>query len=149
MTKLFMLIPGVSLTFDETSLHDRFCFACGDRNRKGLRLTYSSEGRGHASTEFDPDSHHQSYSDTLHGGIQSLLLDACMIQALKTLGTECITGKLEIRYEVPVQLRPVALSATAEEQRGDFFIATATLQQDAITKTTARGIYKKRPMGGG
>ena len=125
--------------------HDLFCFACGKHNPHGFQLKFLSEQPGCARSHFIPEVFHQSYADTLHGGIQSLILDACMVQAVKSLGVECVTGKLEIRYQSPVSLKSeITILAEIEKRMGQFFVVTAQIQQGMVTTTKARGVYKYR-----
>lgn len=125
--------------------HDSFCFACGKDNPQGLKLKYTSIEKGKVKTTFTPLPNHQSYDDTFHGGIQALLLDACMVQAVKTIGIEAVTGKMDIRYKEKTELKaPLEVSAEVVKERGRYFVVKSSIVQDSVLRTTASAIYKKR-----
>lgn len=127
--------------------HDEFCFVCGSDNPIGFKLQFSTDNNGITSTEFNPSCHHQSYDNTLHGGIQSLFMDACMVQSVKAVGIEAITGKMEIKYNEQVVLdASIILSAKITKKHGPYFFVESSIEQNGIIKTTSSGIYKKKPL---
>ncbi len=55
---------------------------------------------------WQPTQNHQSWIDTLHGGMQATLLDeACGWVIFHKLQTAGVTAKMEIRYKKPVSTR--------------------------------------------
>ena len=124
--------------------HDLSCFACGSDNPNGLKLKYVVANAGEAKTTFTPKGHFQSYYDTLHGGIQSVIIDACMVHAIRTIGAIAVTGKLEIYYNHVVTIAdPLEVSAKVTSDNHDFFMVEANLSQSGKIKTKAKGIFKK------
>jgi acyl-coenzyme A thioesterase PaaI-like protein len=124
--------------------HDLSCFACGSQNSDGLKLKFTVQNAGEVKTTFTPKEYLQSYYDTLHGGIQSVLLDASMVHAIRSLGYMAVTGKLEIYYNNVVTISDsVEVSAKVTRDNQDFFIAEAVLIQKGMEKTKAKGIFKK------
>jgi len=124
--------------------HDLFCFACGKKNHSGLKLKYKSINSGKVSTSFKPASKFQSHENTLHGGMQALILDACMLQAVKSIGFNCVTGKMETRYKHQVFLKnKININAIVTRTQGNFIFVTSEIIQDKHKVTTATGIYKK------
>jgi len=79
------------------------CFVCGRGNRKGLRISFSSDG-GKARAEFIPESTYQGYRGILHGGILSTLLDEVMIQAVLASGIQAVTTRIEVRFKSPARI---------------------------------------------
>jgi acyl-coenzyme A thioesterase PaaI-like protein len=125
--------------------HDSFCFVCGKENPMGFKLEFSTDKEEVTSAVFNPSFYHQSYEDTFHGGIQSLLLDACMVQAVKRKGIDAVTAKMEITYKKQVFLdSPLNLSARITRKYGNYFFVESSIKQDGQTKTISTGVYKQR-----
>ena len=53
---------------------DYHCFACSPTNEIGLRLHFFEEG-DYVQAEWKPSKEYEGYPGTIHGGIQSTLLD--------------------------------------------------------------------------
>lgn len=50
------------------------CICCGPENPVGLHLEFREDGED-VLTKWTPTQNYQGWIDTLHGGIQSMLLD--------------------------------------------------------------------------
>ncbi len=78
------------------------CFGCSPDNENGLNLRFVDEGE-YLTASWTPKKYFQGYSNLLHGGIQSTLIDEIaswyVYAKLKTAG---VTSKLEVRYKRPV-----------------------------------------------
>lgn len=72
------------------------CFACGQENPAGLRLSFRREGE-RVKTEFTPGELHQGWPGIVHGGIINTLLDEAMAYAPFFQGLNCVTAKMEVR----------------------------------------------------
>ncbi len=128
----------------ENFSHDKNCYVCGIENKKGLQLQFFSSGQGQAESFFFPAKHFQSYENTLHGGIQSLLVDSCMVQAIRTLGFSAKTAKLELRYRHQIHLeKELLVKAFVVKKITDFFVVEAEILQGEVVKTRAVGTFKK------
>ena len=53
------------------------CFGCAPQNPSGLKMEFYEDGDSIVSY-WKPDEKYQGWLDTLHGGIQALLLDETM-----------------------------------------------------------------------
>ncbi|MBF0315899.1 MAG: hypothetical protein HQK50_19030 [Oligoflexia bacterium] len=127
------------------SSHDLNCFSCGSENDDGLKLNFHQRENGEVFVIFYPNKKYQSYENILHGGIQSLLLDAVMVQAIKRCGDEAVTGKMEFKFLKQVSINQIIeVTATINEKRGDFYIVSSWIKQKREIKTKSSGIYKKR-----
>ena len=51
-----------------------FCFGCAPDNKAGVRMKFFSDGNDVISV-WSPEQQFQGWIDTLHGGIQSVLVD--------------------------------------------------------------------------
>jgi hypothetical protein len=135
------LVAGTKMSRE----HDSFCFVCGKENPMGFKLAFITDKDGVTSAVFNPSPYHQSYEDTFHGGIQSLLLDACMVQSVKSKGTDVVTGKMEIVYKKQVILSsPLNLSARITKKYGNYFFIESSIKQNGKIKTISTGVYKKK-----
>ncbi|MDR3269082.1 MAG: PaaI family thioesterase [Tannerella sp.] len=74
------------------------CFACSPANPSGLCMEFYEDGDDLVSF-WKPTDYHQGWLNTLHGGIQSTLMDelAAWVIARK-LQTTGVTSKMEIRF---------------------------------------------------
>jgi uncharacterized protein (TIGR00369 family) len=79
------------------------CFACGSYNGAGLQLKFQGEEDGTVSGEFLADPKFESYSGIVHGGIIATLLDSAMTHCLFVKGIPAVTGRLSIKYSLPIR----------------------------------------------
>lgn len=78
------------------------CICCSPDNPMGLHLEFWEEGDD-VLTRWTPSTHYQGWLNTLHGGIQSMLLDEVagwvVTRKLQTTG---VTSKMEVQYLKPI-----------------------------------------------
>jgi uncharacterized protein (TIGR00369 family) len=103
--------PDLSLN-DETDYG--LCFACGPRNRSGLRLRFERAGDTVATT-FRGRDEHQGFPGLVHGGVISALLDEVMSRVSLLENRWTMTARMDIRYRKPV---PVDQTVTAVAEKG-------------------------------
>ena len=78
------------------------CFGCCPSNPVGCQMTFYEDGDDIVSI-WCPTQAHQSWLNTLHGGIQATLLDeVCGWVVFKKLDTAGVTAKMELRYRKPI-----------------------------------------------
>ncbi len=85
---------------------DNMCFACGLENPIGLKLYYELDEQKQAFCKFTLDKVFQGYTDIIHGGILSTILDETMVKAAH-LGynfTDALTARLEIAFKSPAKV---------------------------------------------
>jgi uncharacterized protein (TIGR00369 family) len=80
-----------------TVLKHSHCYVCDLDNPLGLRVAFRLED-GKAVGQFIPQSEHQSFEDTTHGGILSALLDAAMNRVLLFHSISAKTARLKVRF---------------------------------------------------
>jgi acyl-coenzyme A thioesterase PaaI-like protein len=78
------------------------CFACGQKNPIGLKLSFHFE-EGKAKAEFIPGPHHQSWNGVFHGGLLALCLDEAFGYVLYFQGIKGMTAKMEMRIRKTVR----------------------------------------------
>ena len=78
------------------------CYGCCPDNPIGARMRFYEDGEDIVSV-WQPTQNHQSWINTLHGGIQAVLLDeVCGLVVFHKLQTAGVTAKMEMRYRKPV-----------------------------------------------
>lgn len=105
------------------------CFGCSPDNPFGLHLCFYEDGDD-IMTKWQPSANYQGWLDTLHGGIQALLLDeVCGWVVTRKLQTAGVTSKMETRYKRPVPTNKGAICVRAHirEQRRNIVLIDATL----------------------
>ena len=100
------------------------CFGCCATNPHGMRMQFydadPSACDAYIYSVFSPTYDHQSWLNTLHGGLQATLLDeVCGWVVFAKLKTSGVTAKMEIRYKKAVSTvnGPVVLRARLIEER--------------------------------
>lgn len=114
------------------------CFGCAPSNPFGVKLEFYEEGDDIVS-HWHPSPHYQGWLNTLHGGIQSVLLDEiCGWVVMRKLQTGGVTSKMETRYLHPVSTNSnrLTLRAHIKEQRRNLVLVEATLANDEGTVCT-------------
>ncbi len=81
---------------------DRHCFGCGEKNPIGLKLKFTKTDEG-VETMFVSDKRHQGYTDLLHGGILSLVLDEAMVNAVWLGESPAVSAELTVRLKHAVK----------------------------------------------
>ena len=71
------------------------CFGCAPNNEVGVRMEFYEDSEEIVSI-WKPRPEYQGWIDTLHGGIQAVLLDEiCAWVVLRKLQTTGVTSKME------------------------------------------------------
>ena len=114
------------------------CIGCSPDNPFGLHLHFYEDGDDIVST-WKPSGNYQGWLNTLHGGIQALLLDeVCGWVITRKLQTAGVTSKMETRYKRPVSTLDTELTVRAHirEQRRNIVVIDATLADSTGTICT-------------
>lgn len=107
------------------------CLMCGADNALGLKLRFRVQPDGSVLALFPCREVFRSYSETLHGGVISALLDAAMTSALFSIGVVGVTAELTVRFLAPVGLgRGAVVRASTERGRHPLYHVRAALEQD-------------------
>jgi len=79
---------------------DGMCFACGDRNPRGLNLKFTvfpQKRRIETTLTLSPEF--QGWRGVVHGGIITTILDELMAKIAQELGIKAVTASLEVRFK--------------------------------------------------
>ena len=119
---------------------DRWCFACGEKNPRGLKLMFTLDTSEALHSSFTFGKEHQGYKGIVHGGLVGLILDEMMLNLAWRLGLKAVTANLELRFKKAVlvgetvrfkgwitgrQKRLLTAASEARDKAGDL-VATAS-----------------------
>lgn len=115
---------------------DDYCFGCGKNNPIGLHLNFQPDGEKVSAKKILPREY-QGYTDVVHGGIVTLLLDEAMGNYIqKIYDKQAMTGRIEIRYRHPTPVEEeLKISAWEESRRKNVLAMKATVQTPDGTVT--------------
>lgn len=109
------------------------CFGCAAGNPAGVKMTFYEDGDDIVSL-WPATPQYQGWFNTLHGGIQSVLLDEiCGWVVMRKLQTAGVTSKMETRYLHPVATdgQELELRARVVQMRRNVAIISAELRDAA------------------
>lgn len=90
------------------------CFGCDPNHQHGLKMEFYEDGDQIVSI-WQPDGEHQSWINTLHGGVQAALIDElCGWVIFRKFQTGAVTSKMDLRYRKPVHTNQGPLTLKAE-----------------------------------
>jgi acyl-coenzyme A thioesterase PaaI-like protein len=117
---------------------DHLCFACGKDNPDGLHMEFESVGDAVRSRVSFPRKF-QGYSDVVHGGLVSTVLDETMVTLLNRMGYLALTAELSVRFREPVRVgEDVDVMASLIEKRGKVFrLRAEATREDGTVLATA------------
>ena len=105
------------------------CFGCAPNNEAGIKMEFYEDGDEVVSI-WKPRPEYQGWINTLHGGIQAVLMDEiCAWVILRKLQTTGVTSKMENRYLKPVSTTDshIVLRASIKEVKRNIVIIEAKL----------------------
>ena len=95
------------------------CFGCAPNNEAGVRMEFYEDSEEIVSI-WKPRPEYQGWIDTLHGGIQAVLLDEiCAWVVLRKLQTTGVTSKMETRYRKSIKRNIVIIEAKLYNKDGE------------------------------
>ncbi|MCD8287589.1 MAG: PaaI family thioesterase [Porphyromonadaceae bacterium] len=106
------------------------CFGCSPRNDAGVKMVFYEDGENIVS-RWKPEAKYQGWINTLHGGIQAVLLDEiCAWVVLRKLQITGVTSKMETRYLKPISTTDpfITLQAHIVEQMRNIVTIAATIE---------------------
>lgn len=123
--------------------HDR-CLMCGSNNPLSFKLKFDCDENNCVSATFQSHMWLQGYSDILHGGITSALLDAAMTNCLFKHNIKAVTGDLRIRFLAPIPCDAcVEISAFLDSQTPPLYIVKAELCYNGQVMARAKAKFMK------
>ena len=117
------------------------CFGCAPHNPLGLKMEFYEDGDEIVS-RWTPKPEHQGWLNTLHGGIQSVMLDeVCGWVIMRKLQTSGVTSKMETRYLKPISTDggPLTVKGRLKEMRRNIALVEAEIL-DASGEICSRAV---------
>lgn len=106
------------------------CFGCAPTNKYGLKMEFYEDGDEVVSF-WNPSDDYQGWLHTLHGGIQSTIMDEIAMWVIaRKMQTSGMTTRMEIRYRKPVPTGPdirIEVRSRIKEVRHNFVILDARI----------------------
>lgn len=130
-------------------VHERehpMCLVCGEQNPNGLKLKFKVQADGSVAAVFNCLPMLQSYSNVLHGGVISAILDSAMANALFAIDIVGVTATLEIRFLAPTTTGRFAMvrAWTESDDAHPLYLQRAELIQDGKIKAEAKAKFLVR-----
>ena len=105
------------------------CFGCSPDNPLGVHMEFFEDGEDVVSF-WKPHTHYQGWIDTLHGGIQSTMIDEIAAWVVfRRLQTTGVTSSLEVKFRRPIMTTDseITLRARLRETRRQLAIIDVQL----------------------
>ena len=116
------MLAGHKEQIIENHFHQN-CFACGSNDGTGMGLKFYKHEDGAVFGNFFADPKYEGYSGIIHGGIVATLLDSAMTHCLLMKGIPALTGRLSIKYSIPIRTGTVVkLEARIVDRLHEMFI---------------------------
>ncbi len=112
-----------------------YCFGCCPDNKDGIRMQFYADGDEVVSV-WKPQRQFQGWVDTLHGGIQAVMLDEiCAWAVMLKMNTTGVTAKMETRYKHSIMTtdRYVVLRAKVIDVRRNIATIEASISDSMGT----------------
>ena len=110
--------------------HTKSCFVCGLNNPLGLKLDFETDGQI-VRARFAPRPEHVGFSETIHGGIISTVLDEAMVWAVGVRTKRfSYCAELNVRFLQPARPHEelTVVAELMDNRRNKLFHAKAELQ---------------------
>lgn len=118
---------------------DSYCFICGEKNPKGLNLSFTETDNG-VSAVFILKKEYQGYKGIIHGGLIAAILDEAMIKAANQKGYNAVTAEMTIRFRSPLMTNQKAwVDGKVLKESRKVLKATASLKREGVIIAEAEG----------
>lgn len=92
----------IETTISMELIDNKKCFVCGKENAHGLKLDFFVKDKK-IKANFSFDKRFQGFSNIIHGGIVSTILDEAMVKLAFTLGFNAVTVNLNVTLRKPAK----------------------------------------------
>lgn len=130
--------------------NSKYCFVCGRDNDKGIKSRFYETENQELVAYFSPDFLHQSYPNTLHGGISAAILDETIGRAICIPYEDMVWGvtmdlHLKYRKPVPLDCELKVVGRITRETSRTFEGSGELILPNGDVAVTASGTYLKVP----
>lgn len=108
------------------------CFGCCPDNPFGVKMQFYEDNED-VVCFWKPQEHYQSWENTLHGGVQSVLLDEiCGWVVFHKLQSSGVTAKMETRFRKPVAINQqyIELRARLREMKRNIAVVNGEIRSE-------------------
>jgi uncharacterized protein (TIGR00369 family) len=114
------------------------CIVCGNENPIGFNIEFK-EKDGCVYGKVNPGQHFEGYSEVIHGGILSTLLDEVMVKALFSIDIIAVTMEITVKFRKPaatgqeltIRGYPGEVKSKTARARGEVLIEDGSIAADA------------------
>lgn len=121
-----------------------YCFGCCPENPLGLHMEFYEDGE-EIVCSWEPQAHFQGWVDTLHGGVQSTLIDEIASWVVfRRKQTTGVTTRLEVKFRKPVMTTESRITLRAhvtETKRNIVTIEVALYNSKGELCTNGHAVY--------
>ncbi len=138
-------MKGVAvLSGDKGFIDDHYCFICGKDNPIGLKAEFSMEDDEYVTYVSFPKEL-QGFSNVVHGGIISTLMDEVMARYAHEKFDGAVTGEMTVRYLRPMPVeKKMRFAGRIDEVKGRKVLTSArATDDDGTVYSKATGIMIK------
>jgi len=121
------------------------CIVCGFENARGLNLNFNVSKNESVSTTVWCDKQFEGYTNMMHGGMITTLLDGAMTNCLFAKGITAVTVELTIKFRQPVIINKEAtVTARITSIHDPIYLLEAEIHQENKVKATAKAKFFNR-----
>lgn len=118
------------------------CVVCSSANTRGLGVKYNTLPDGSVKANFDCNQVYEGYSNVLHGGIISALLDGAMANCMLSKGIHAVTAELNIKFIHSVRCNePVEIEAWLTRNTSRLYLLESKITQADEIMVTAKAKF--------
>ena len=131
---------------DDPCLRDQLhqhCIICSQENPYSLQMRCTLNEDGSVSGTFSPKSHLRGYTNQLHGGVVTALLDSAMAQCLLLNKIHAVTATLDVRFRNPAPLSGTytVTAQCVESRRTVHRMSAQVVSGDGVVLATAKSQF--------
>lgn len=118
------------------------CVVCSTANAHGMGVKFLTQADGSVKANFDCSEIYQGYSNVLHGGIISALLDGAMANCMLSKGIHAVTAELNIKFIYSVRCNePVEIEAWLTRNTSRLYLLESKITQADEIMATAKAKF--------
>ena len=120
------------------------CVVCSSANTHGMGVKFLPQADGSVKGNFDCSEIYEGYSNVLHGGIISALLDGAMANCMLLKGIHAVTAELNIKFIQSVRCNePVVIEAWLTRSTSRLHLLESRIIQDKEIMATAKAKFMR------
>ena len=121
-----------------------YCFGCAPNNEYGVKMEFYEDG-DKVVCRWKPRAEYQGWINTLHGGIQAVLLDEiCAWAVMRQTQRTGVTSKMETQYKRPIPTTDEYIDIEARvvgQRRNLVTVEAAIYNKEGELCTSAQCLY--------